>query len=174
MDIILTVVTPAAISDLCTLSMAKLELGIEDGRFDALLKRWIAVGSSQIATFCNRVFSTEAVSETLRVPLWQQLQPAFPASVRELKLGRFPVATIASVTEDGTVLDPSLYEMDPSVGFLWRLNEQDRRISFQAFKRIDVAYTAGYALPESVPPALQQACLGLLKHRWAARERDPT
>ena len=101
------------------------------------------------------------------------MQPAFPPAVRELKLRRFPVLSIASVAEDGTALDPSLYESDPSVGFLWRLNEQDRRIAFQAFKRIDVAYTAGYALPDGVPPALQQGCLVLLKHRWAARERDP-
>ena len=174
MDSILTVATPATSLELCALRTAKLELGIEDSRFDALLRRWISVGSAQIATFCNRTFGLESVTETWRLPLWKQLQPAFAAAARELKLRRFPVTVISTLAEDGVSLDASLYESDPSVGLLWRLNEQDRRIAFQAFNRIDVAYTAGYQLPDSAPPALQQACTVLLKHRWAARDRDPT
>ena len=65
MDSVLAVITPAERSNLCTLKVAKLELGIEGSRFDPLLQRWITVASSQIATFCNRVFGNESASPRL-------------------------------------------------------------------------------------------------------------
>ena len=37
---------------------------------------------------------------------------------------------------------------------------------------LTVQYSGGYALPDSVPLPLQQACLTMIKHRWSARTRS--
>ncbi len=36
-----------------------------------------------------------------------------------------------------------------------------------------VIYTAGYVSIAALPRPIEAACLGLVRHRWAARDRDP-
>ena len=168
-DSILTVTTAAASRDLTTLRRIKAELGIVDRKSDSLLRPWIREASGLIETKTNRVFAQETVSEMFRLRRHQRRDA--------IKLARYPVTTIASVTDiDGTVLAATSYEADLSTGMIWRLSgdasPNDRRIWWDSGK-ITVAYTAGYVLMDSLPFPLEQACLTLLKHRWAAKDRDP-
>lgn len=187
MESVLTVVTAATTQDLTILETAKDELGITDSSTDTLMSRWISESSAQIAAYTNRVFGQETVLETFRQPYiphssFHLMRYHSIAHSREgaLALRRFPIASVTSVIEDNAVeddgitpltVDPSDYEIDPTAGLLWRLLCDHP--SFWYAGKIAVTYVGGYDLPTTVDLRLQQACLLLLKHRWAARGRDP-
>lgn len=186
-DSILTVVTPADTQDLTTLAIVKDELGITDTSTDSLFSRWISECSEQIAAYLNRSFGQATVTETFRQPyiphssFYLMRSHSFPAPRQgPLTLRMWPVVSVTSVVEDDAVeddgttplaVDPGDYELDPSAGQLWRLLD-DHPSYWYAGKTV-VTYVGGYALPGAAPLRLQQACLLLLKHRWAARGRDP-
>lgn len=176
MSSILTVLADAPTRDLTTLATVKDELGITDGESDARLSRWIREVSGLVESYCNRVFAQQTVQETFRFARGPE------AWVRDnhrlvLQLKRRPVASIASVTEDTTALVAGAdFEADLTLGHVWRLISDmttSRRIAFQSANLVSVVYTGGYALMGGLPYPIEQACLGLLKHRWAARRRDP-
>jgi hypothetical protein len=161
---LLTVTTASQTFDLTTLATVKDELEVSDKKSDARLRRYIRSESDRIAAFCNRVFALETVQQTFRLERRQSC----------LILDRIPVTTIISVTEDDTEIDSTLYEFGSASGLLYRLEssssaERDRWCA----DKIVVSYSGGYELLGTLPPAIEEACISLVKARWFARRRDP-
>lgn len=171
MKSILTVTSRATSFDLTALDTVKDELGITGSAENDKIERWIRQGSTAISAYCKRVFAQETVSEVFR--LTDDRRRGFTwASLCEpvLMLKRFPVASIASVTEDGTALTTDQYEVEPEAGLLYRLC-RDERIEWTAAK-VTVAYTGGYVLLPELPDAIERACISLVRHYRANATRD--
>jgi hypothetical protein len=81
------------------------------------------------------------------------------------------VTAIASIDVDGATLASNQYEVDATAGLLFLLNGP-RRVSWSGCT-VTVTYTAGYASVPALPRPIEAACIGLVRHRWAARDRDP-
>jgi hypothetical protein len=170
MDSLLTVVTPASTYDLTTLEIAYEELGIADNTNDSRMARWISATSDYIARYCNRVFGLETVTEKWRQADRYIVRDTLAAEPFRLK--RFPVVSIESITlDDGTPLEQADYELDAAKGILWRI-QQGCRWDWWYEPTVTVTYTGGYDLPDKAPPALEQACLMLLKIRNDGITRD--
>jgi hypothetical protein len=168
----LVVTTPAATRDLTTLARLKAELSITDSLSDTLLTNIIREASEAIGSYCSRPegFGAETVTETF----WLTDAPYLDPTTRGqdvLILARDLVPTIASVTEDGTALVANTaYLLDGSV--LCRVFSGTMRA--WTARQVVVAYSAGYALPGSVPNDLQRAALDLCASMWSSRGRDWT
>lgn len=158
MTSILTVTSAASSYDLTTLAAVKTALGITTGDDDSRISTWITQASKRIATYCNRVFVVETVSEAFRLD-W---------SLDKLILGRAPVTAITSVTEDGEAVVAADYELDAGPGFLMRLDE-DKSTVWPAGK-ITVVYSAGFA---TIPADLAGACIELVSLMQSSSSRDP-
>lgn len=162
----LTVITPAASHALTTLDAIKTELvetgTADDGWFGAAIDR----ASATVRSFCRRPFALETVRETIRLS----------APVGALTLARWPVVSVASVTEGGKTLAPDDYETDADTGFVHRLTGSDQRRDWPATK-IVVEYAAGYILPDdparTLPEDIERAAILLVRSQWFARNRDP-
>ncbi len=164
-DSLLTIVTPATITALTDLASVKLELGVSGSTDDPYLQAQIAQASAAIVSWCGRAFAREVVSEVWRLD----------AATQPLSLARYPVVSVSSVTEDGATLAASDYELDAEAGMLWRL-ASDERTDWRA-RKITVAYTAGYLLPDqqsrTLPHDVQRACVLMVAAQYNARGRDP-
>jgi len=170
-DSILTVTTPAAHSDLITPDDVIADLDIEDDGDHSLFYDDIHAVSAAIVGFLGRDLASATYSEQFRL-----------AAARDaLLLSRIPVDTITSVTEAGTVLTGSDYELDAKSGLLYRLSS-DTRSCWPAAK-IVVAYTAGYELPGdqgfqkgkegSLPADIEKAAVIACRALYNARGNDP-
>lgn len=164
---ILTVLVPASTSDLTTLAVLKEELGIKNSLQDSKLKRWITEASATIETYLGWSLSKATLQED-----WQW---ANRHSTRYgLVLSRYPVISVTSITADGTaVLDPANYTIDPDKGLIYRLDVSGVRIHWNSL-RLSVVYVAGYAAITDIPADIREACLIMLRHRYALGNRDPT
>ena len=161
---IVTVTTASDTFDLTTAATIKEELNISGKESDSIIRRYIRSESDRIATFCNRVFALETVSEVLR----------FERRQTSIMLDRIPVTTLTSITEDVTLLDPTLYELDSASGLVYRLSDDLNGERTQwAVEKITAVYSGGYQLLGTLPPAIEEACISLVKARWFARLRDP-
>lgn len=166
MNSILTVVTAADTQDLTTLATVKAELGVTTSEHDEMLLRYVRQASSDCADHCNRVFGEEVLSEQFRIGYHERRPEA-------LRLKRYPVTVpLTAVTENDTVLVVADdYELDPTNGMLRRLSSGCP--SCWAWGKITVEYTAGYALLDSLPRSIEEACIELVKAAWYSRKRDP-
>jgi len=158
---LLTILTPASSRALTTLVTVKDEIDITDDAADARLLRWIDEASERIETYLGRVLAAETVRETFRLT-------GAPGCLR---LTRRPMTTIASIDVDGVTLARDQYEVDATAGLLYAISGEQRARWFAC--TVTVTYTAGYASVEVLPRPIETACLGLVRHRWAARDRDP-
>jgi hypothetical protein len=163
----LTVIAPAASSDLTTRATVKAELQIAGGGDDDFLSSAITRASAAVSRWCNRVFPLETVRETFRL---DRTRP-------ELVLSRFPVVSIASVTVDGTALDPAAdFEADGDRGILYRLDSRGKFMCWPSAVVV-VEYSAGFLLPgdpnRTLPDDIERAALLLVKAEYFARIRDP-
>ena len=161
MNSVLVVVTPAANQDLTSLALVKAELGITGNAEDTNIGTWIDQASAVIASYCNRVFGSEAVRETFR-----------RGDAAKVILSRGPVTVIASVVEDGIELtEDEDFECDYASGILTRLcNDYERR---WCFRSLVVTYTAGYTLLTTLPDDNERAAQLLVKGYRSAASRDP-
>lgn len=172
MTSILTIVTPAPTHDLTVLVTVKDELGVTDASQDDRLNRWISETSGFIRSYCNRTFAQEQVREMWRV------SERFPRHEGFVQLRRYPVVSIDGIEEDdGDALTTDDYEVDAERGWLWRMRGQTAgvggcRCPWRA-RKLSVTYTAGYALLDGLPYGIETACIETIKHRAAARNRDP-
>jgi hypothetical protein len=185
----LAVTTPAATTALTTLANVKLALDIKTGTDDAWLRRQIDVVSSiaisvlgvEMAEDGSRHFGVETVTETLdrrtRYPWLPPLGVIAPRREADtiIVLGRRPVISIASVTEDGTAVDPGDYELSATDGKVKRLSS-DLAAAWPC-TLIVASYTAGWKLPgdsgTNLPPEIEEAVIQGVKERVAGRKRDP-
>jgi hypothetical protein len=158
---LLTVLTPASSRALTTLAAVKDEIGITDDVADMRLQRWIDEVSERIETYLGRVLASETARETFRLT----------GSPGCLRLARRPLTVIDTIDVDGVTLASDHYEIDATAGLLYPING-DRRVHRSACVVI-VTYIAGYMSVAALPRPIETACLGLVRHRWAARDRDP-
>lgn len=165
MDSLLTIVTPATVTALTDVQSVQLEIGLSGTTEAGYLRGQIAQASAAISSWCGRVFARETVSEVFRPE----------RCLESLSLSRFPVASIASVTEDGTALASTNYEVDAASGLLFRLAD-DERTTWRA-RKVTVQYAGGYLLPDeagrTLPHDVQRACILMVCAAYLARGRDP-
>lgn len=172
---ILTVTSAASNRKLTTLQRVCDELKLDTGQYDALLNAKIDEASSDAEAYTGQSFAQEGVSETF----WHEANDDLPLY---FLLDRIPVKTIASVTVDDSVIDASLYRLDPTRGLLFGLDANGYPLRWMFAKSIVIAYTGGYILPGSTPgtgetalPAgVQGAVVDLVTDFWTARGRNPS
>jgi Phage gp6-like head-tail connector protein len=165
------VITPAASLALVTVDQAKAALGIDptDTSQDALLQQQIDQVSAAIDNYCDRTFVRQTYRDQNRfVCNW--LGSGKPLMTRQwpIPLGE-GAAPMLSVTEDGAVLDPAVWEVEIETGSLYRLDDMAAIYAWTG-TLIVVDYDAGY---DVVPPDVQGATLEWLTARWLALGRDP-
>ena len=76
---------------------------------------------------------------------------------------------VLTVTEDGTLVDPSLWEVNVETGALWRFDDASNLSGWTASLTL-IDYDAGY---DVIPPDVQGAALEWVSGRWWAIGRDP-
>lgn len=158
---------------LTTLARVKRELDITgtDADRDATLNDKIDEASSDIEAALGFPVARETVRETF----WRDGQDFSPD---RLILDRTPVAQITSVTVDDTVIDASLYRLEPNTGELFALTSSGQPFVWLFYKSVVVLYAGGYILPaesgSTLPVGIQGACIELISDYWAAKGRDPS
>lgn len=169
MESIMTITTPAADRSLLTLAELREATGIADGSRDAALTTLGARVASTLAAACRirssgvtpATFRLEAVSEVFR-EVWSE---------KQLFLSRFPVVSVAAVSEDAESVTTADYELMHGAGVLRRLSA-DRPVCWRGAK-ITVVYTAGWAV---VPDDLKLAAVKTANLLWlesGPSPRDP-
>lgn len=173
---ILTVTTAPESTLLTDVATVMAELGINASE-TRNIARWIKQASGAITRYCKRQLVQQSVTEQFRPDrrvVITNMTIDSPTHIR-LRLRMYPVTEIASVTEDGTVLDPSSYEVDPETGLLSRLYGDMPRQWMAA--KILVAYTGGYVLPPDpaadLPDEISDAAIQLVKLMRFSARRDP-
>lgn len=167
MKSILTVLTgsPPAAQDLTILQTVKDELGITDAASDDLLNAYIARASGIISSITGRVYGQEALRESFYLSVGER-------GGDTLKLSRWPVAAVASITENGSVIvEDTDFIVDAEKGLLYRINGYTW--TFSANPSIVVEYTAGYVLLGALPTPIEQATLMLVKSYYHSAGIDP-
>jgi hypothetical protein len=178
-QVITTVITPAASYDLTDLPTVKAELNIPtaDTTKDAYLQGKISIASSMIQEYCNRIFAVETVQDLFYPdrdfePFWSL------GSFNPLQLSRFPVASVSSIViqvdpnlaDNVTLTQGTDYVLNPIPGQVIGLS------ALTGFPRkffslpTTVEYVAGHA---TIPGGLVQATLELVTGAFYQRARDP-
>jgi hypothetical protein len=152
-DRIIEVITPADSFDLMTLEELKVMFGIlaTDTSQDELLEMFITNYSDLIATYCNRVFAYEELTEIWRCVDYDQTN-----AMTRLFLSHYPLDKsydLVLESPSGSTLDPSSFAIEWKSGKIELLATNSEPIK--------VTYAGGYKLPDEAPPALKQA-LGLM------------
>jgi hypothetical protein len=167
------VITPATSLALVTLDQAKTTLGIalSDTTHDADVQQVIDQVSAGINNYCNRTFVVQTYRDQFReVCNW--LKTGEPLRTRQAPIavdsGGVPVLT---VTEDGTALDPSVWEVDLKSGEVYRLSDDGSGAANSwAGSLYLLDYDGGY---NPVPDDVTGSALEWINGRWLARGRDP-
>lgn len=163
------VTAPADSFDLTVIDTVKLELGITDDSEDVKLTGWIRQASQIAATYCKRVFAQEEVQETFRPGPGRN---GCATSRDFLALSRFPVASIASVIEDGTPVVSPDYDLDAETGFLYRASGGSPS-PWSFASSIVVVYVGGFELLETLPHDVERAVISMVRDFRSDGTRDP-
>lgn len=161
----LSVTVAAASSRLTTVAAAQAEIAGSPDTAD--VQRWIDAASATIARHTGRVLARETVTETF----WPEGR-----CIEALRLDRVPVATLTSVTVDGTALTVATdVLLDADSGLLTRLSGTTP-IDWYA-GRIVVSYAGGWILPgnanANLPADIERACQIAVAAMAAGTGRDP-
>lgn len=185
------VLDPAPTQDLVTLDDVILELQLSNpsNNDKALIQKLISGISASIAKYCDRVFVSERVEETL----WEQrdvhgMRHGYGNSyfytpprnfyhhhrVNDLYLKRYPITSIDSVYVDDLPItsdsnDLSL-RIDRDNGILYRL-VNGYVASWHFGKSIVATYTGGYTV---IPEDLQRAAIRYVEMAWFFAGQDAT
>lgn len=178
---VLTAMSSVGLVDRATL---KSDLGISSGYTtqDARLDRVILAISRRIAGYIGYPLIEQEYRETWRLPAggrdyWSATLPRDAINV--LPLANFPVTVLEEVNEAGTVLDPSLYVWNDTLG-LQRLDASGAESAW-ASGVIKVKYKAGWigaknavtAPQVALPDDLYEAALDAARADYFAKDRDP-
>src|SRR6516164_2635304 len=108
-DRVIDVLTEATTYDLVSLDELKTMFGIllTDTSQDAILSEYITQYSDVIATYCNRVFAYEEVSEIWRCVEYDQTNGMTRLFMSHYPLDAAKIITVESPTGDD--LDPATY-----------------------------------------------------------------
>jgi len=183
----LTVTTAASSTRLTTLTTLKSELDLTSNGEDTYLANQIDAVSALVCTYLgvpsaadgSRTLGRETLVETIRLDRRSYGLPsrlyAHVSGLSIIVLSRRPVVSIASVIEDGDVVDPANYEVNGATGIVQRL-DSDLPRDWWASKTV-ITYTAGWLLPgdagRNLPFEIEDAVIKLIKAERFARKRDP-
>jgi hypothetical protein len=158
-------VTPATDSGLITLEQAKLVLGIEDTDTsqDVIVQAQIDAVSAGICNYCDRAFVVQTYRDQFAYPCLGFDDP-LRSRQYPIPVDTAGVPTLFTVTVDGNVIDPTLYDLDAENGRAYLIN------GVWAGAKIVLDYTAGF---NPIPPDVQAATNEWLTSRWLSRGRDP-
>jgi len=164
---ILTITARADSLQLLTIGEMRSAIGTTGSEHDVELTQWGLKIAADICSECNIAIGAGAPPTLLRETLTEVFR-----SVRSevLMLSRRHEVTVSGITEDGTALAPSDYEVDPESGLVHRLSS-DNRVAWRASK-ITVVYAAGFA-SNSIPRDLAHAASDFLRQVWRESDRDP-
>jgi hypothetical protein len=162
-DRVIDVLTEATTYDLVSLDELKTMFGIllTDTSQDAILSEYITQYSDVIATYCNRVFAYEEVSEIWRCVEYDQTNGMTRLFMSHYPLDAAKIITVESPTGDD--LDPATYVIEKKSGKIELLVTNTEPIK--------VTYWGGYALPTDTPPALKQAAMLMIREGQAMMQR---
>lgn len=163
-----SVVSAAEARLLTSLEAVKSDLEMTGTANDQSLLEKIATASDMICTYCDRQFAKDTVTDLFRIARSQDQN-----LVDELRLTRRPVTSVTSVVEGETTLVSADYELDLTIGTVWRLDGDDNRRSWANNVKVSVTYVAGYELLDGLPRDVEQAALLLTKQLWFQRKTNP-
>jgi hypothetical protein len=155
------VVTPAVTRQLVTLDDVHEQLRVRPGDVanDAWYSKVIDRASRVAERYCDRIFVQQGYLDTFATGV-------IGGTNEPLILAQSPVdPDLLAVTLDGSVLDATLYLVDPTVGHLFRVGTYWNNVS-----GLTASFTGGFA---EIPPDVQQAVLDLVTMENAGRGRDP-
>lgn len=185
------VITPAVTQDLVTLDDVLLELQISNpsNNDKALIQKQITGISAAISRYCDRVFISEKVEETLWEPrdahgMRHRANHSYfyipPRTffrhhhVNSLYLKRYPITSIDSVYVDDIPItsdsNDSSLRIDRDDGILYRLVD-GYMSSWHFGKTIVATYTGGYT---TIPEDLQRAAIRWTEMAWFFAGQDAT
>lgn len=147
----------ADVLDVITLAQAKSALDISNPAQDARLPAYITAVSRRLDQLCGPIVK-------------RNVTEAFDGSCGSTALLKYrPVASITSVTDSGTLLDPSGYYVNPATGVLTKISGTMRSRWAAGFLSVSVAYVAGrFNDTASVGEPFVTAAGMLLAHLWSA------
>ncbi len=188
MKSIVDVLVPAATYDLITLGDALLELQISNPTYadEALISKQIAGISAAIAKYCDRVFPSEKVEETIFNPrsdlrsgygyggLYQYSAFDNRNSLSSFYTRRYPITSIDSIYVDDVLLDvdsnDASLRIDRENGVLYKLQD-GVPCKWWFGKAIVITYTGGYL---EIPEDLQRVASRWVEMAWFAAGNDAT
>lgn len=172
-----TVTTPAPSYRLATVAEFKAAQGIATSADDTVIGQFLDRSSDKIVAYCNRAFAMETITETIRTDLTDRL-----------KLKKYPVNQVISVSYNGVVIDPSLYSVDePEKGYINAIDINGLPLLWQStYGRFSytVVYNTGYFLDDfpsmtpnpygapSLPDDIAATCIELSDISYAAKGKD--
>lgn len=171
---ITTLVTPAVapsggvVYDLTTLPVVKADLGITTGTDDLFFKGLISRASAAAASYCNRVFPVETVTDEF-FPICGPGLSVLSRDRAPLTLSRWPIVAVTTVTENAVVLVAGTdFRIDYDKGQLIRIDSSGNP-SYWPNYQLAITYSAGYA---TIPYDVIDAVIRMVKNRWFMRTRD--
>lgn len=153
-------------SQLCQLSDVKEYLGVGDATTDTVLTDLIARASTQIETYCNRIFAQASYTETRNGGCGPKmfLLNGPVISVTSLSVDGQAVPAAASAVSYGFVNDDTTVYIRPASGGAGGGPMEFRK----GLQNVTIVYTAGYV---TTPPDVVQACIELVAYKFAKRKR---
>lgn len=141
---------------LVTLADMKTYLNISDNSQDTFLTQQLNLFSEAIEGYCNRIFLAADYVQTFYP---QDYKWIFQ---RRLPLYHFPLNTVASIDEDGTVLADTEYRLHKPTGFVDGL---EGKYFLGCIKKTIVTYNAGY-IYANLPKPLQNVVYALVQEAY--------
>lgn len=144
---------------LTTLAAVKAYLGITAATQDALLAALIDRGSAFAESYCGRTIASTVYSN-------EAYDYKRDGNGRDMIfLRQVPVITFSSLSDKGTVIDPTNYVIDTRVGIVRLVNGLTFSQNPQA---VLATYTAGFA---STPVDLEGAVIELVASKFKLKDR---
>lgn len=139
-----------------------LSIPLVDTTYDAFLTEQIELLSDTVEVYCRRKFLANDYVQTIYMDEVKELNEVDYS----LKTFYYPLNSVASLTVDGEVLDPSEYRIN-SNGFITRANKQ--KWIFTAYENIVVSFNAGYP---STPPIIKSVIYTLISERYNKKKSN--
>ncbi len=147
--------TPALPAGFVTLADVKAYLGVSDDAQNAKLTSMIDAASATSEAFCNTIFATRTVVETIQIE----------DDVSNIVLGYSPVSAVISLSCDVTAETSADFMLLRSNGFLRKADGSQCSAGFYT-----ITYTAGFA---TLPEAVTLACKEFVRDLYNANGVNP-
>ena len=166
-----SVAASAAARRLTTAAKVTAALKLPDGTDTALIESIIDGISGECARNCrlarNAAFIPTFGQEILKATY---LVARCNRGTQLILRWRAPISAIGTITEDGNTLVSTDY-VHRGAGVLERLSA-DTPVCWSN-RKIVVAYTAGWSLPDNVPPEIEARVIEQAKMAYSSTDRDP-